>query len=291
LVVSVIIPVYNGLEVIGACIDSLAKACEDHDLEIIVIDDCSKDDSYHYLRSHYRHITLFRNDNNQGYALTVNRGIAACHGDYIFLLNQDTVVRPGTIDTLVFKCQSDNSTGIAAPCLLNPDGSRQKSVRRFPCHSDIIYHHLGLPFILPDSATFNRWKMADFAHDKERYVDQPAFSAVMIRRQTLTQVGLLDTDFPLFFNDVDYCRRVIDHGWKIYFCPEAEVEHKRGQATGQIAVRSVYLSHEAFIKYLGKYYKGVRYLAPNFICSVLLVLSSHIRALYRLIRKLLTSKE
>jgi len=291
LLISVIIPVYNGFNVIGSCLDSLSSACRDHDLEIVVIDDCSTDGSYEYLKSHHAVISLFRNDSNLGYAVTVNRGIENSRGDYLFLLNQDTVVRPGTIDILVGKCQADRSIGIAAPRLLNPDGSLQKSVRRFPCHSDIIYHHLGLPYIFPESPVFNRWKMADFDHMEERYVDQPAFSAVLISRQTINRVGVLDTDFSLFFNDVDYCKRVINNRYNILFCPEAEVEHQRGQATGQIAVRSVYLSHEAFIKYLGKHYKGARYLAPNFICSVLLVLSSHIRALYRLIRKPFTSKE
>jgi GT2 family glycosyltransferase len=290
LLISVVIPVYNALAVIGACLDSLAASSSEHKLEIILIDDCSRDGSHEYLLSKYSTFKIMRNSKNRGYAYTVNRGIKLAHGEYIFLLNQDTVVGANTLDKLVSRLQKDSKIGIIAPKLLNSDGSLQKSVRRFPKHSDIIYHHLGLTRFFPDHPRLNRWKMADFDHNEERYVEQPAFSAVLVRREVFEQAGLLDTNYPLFFNDVDYCRRAIDAGWKILFTPEAEVVHLGGQAVRQQAMRSIYISHAAFIRYLNENFKGARFLAPNFICSVLLVCSAHIRALFNLLQKPFISK-
>jgi len=290
LLISVVIPIFNAVDVIGECLDSLAASSSEHELEIILIDDCSSDGSHEYLFSKYSAFKIMRNKENRGYACTVNRGIKHAHGEYIFLLNQDTVVGQNALDKLVSRIQTDSKIGIIAPKLLNPDGSIQKSVRRFPKHGDIIYHHLGLTRFFPDNPGFNRWKMADFAHNEERYVEQPAFSAVLVRREVFKQVGLLDTGYPLFFNDVDYCRRATDAGWKILFTPKAEVVHQGGQAVRQQAVCSIYLSHAAFIRYLNENFKGARFLTPNFVCSVLLVCSAHIRALIYILGKPFTSK-
>jgi len=288
LLVSVIIPVCNGGRVIIPCLKSVFDSAGDQSLEMIVIDDCSTDDSLELLKSCGLDIHLLWNDQNFGYAYTVNRGLKECHGDFIFLLNQDAEIETKTISILCEKLLAKPETGMTAPRLLNPDGSLQKSVRRFPNHWDIIFHHLGLPYLFPKSGTFNRWKMGDFDHLEERYVDQPAFSAVMIRHEMMNKVGLLDESFPLFFNDVDYCRRIADSGWKILYCPDAEVRHQKGQATGQHKIRSVYLSHSAFIHYLWKYFRGPKYYLPNFVCALLLVLSANLRAFYYFLKGLIS---
>ncbi|MBD3216875.1 MAG: glycosyltransferase [candidate division Zixibacteria bacterium] len=287
MLVSVVIPLYNGHDVIIECLESVIASETEHNLEVIVVDDCSRDDSLELVSKKGHDLHLLGNDGNYGYAYTVNRGIMASHGDAILLLNQDTELDNDSIQRLASKLFEDDRTGIVAPKLLNPDGTLQKSVRRFPKHSDIIYHHLGLSYLLENSAKFNRWKMPDFDHLDECYVDQPAFSAVMIKRSVINRIGLLDTAFPLFFNDVDYCKRTVDAGWKILFDPEAEVKHQRGQATFQRKVLSIYLSHQAFIKYLNKYFKRARYILPNFFCTFLLLCSAHIRALYHLLKRIM----
>ncbi|HEQ99116.1 MAG TPA: glycosyltransferase family 2 protein [candidate division Zixibacteria bacterium] len=289
MLISVIIPLYNGRDVIVKCLDSIFSSETEHNIEVIVVDDCSTDDSVDLLSQRGYDIQLIRNDRNHGYAHTVNRGLTIFHGDAALLLNQDTELEQNVIQGLTSRLFKDDLTGVIAPQLVNLDGTVQKSVRRLPRHADIIYHHLGLSSIFSDNKELNRWKMPDFDHLTERYVDQPAFSAVMIKRTAINEVGLMDTDFPLFFNDVDYCRRMMAAGWKILFYPKVKVSHQLGQASSQRRVRSIYLSHLAFIEYLYKYYKSFGSVLPNFVCSFLLVLSSHIRAAYHLLKKL-TSK-
>lgn len=288
MLVSVIIPVYNGSQIIIPCLEAVFNSKGENSLEVIVIEDHSIDDSLEKLKSCGLDIHLLQNDRNYGYAPSVNRGLKECHGEAVLFLNQDTEIAEDAVAKLFDKLVSEPNIGAVAPKLVNADGSVQKSVRRFPSHMDIIYHHLGLSYLSPKSPVFNRWKMGEFDHLKERFVDQPAFSAIMIRHEVLNSVGLLDKSFPLYFNDVDYSRRMIDAGWKILFFPEAVVKHQRGQATGQRRIQSVYLSHSAFIRYLYKYYKGPKYYIPNFICSFLLIFSAHLRALYYLFRGLIS---
>lgn len=288
--ISVIIPVYNGMDVIGPCLDSLKSHGSQYELEIIAVDDCSLDGSCEFLISKYPGLTILRNDINRGYAVSVNRGINRSHGEYILLLNQDTEVKNGAIGILTKKLLSDPCLAAVAPRLLNPDGTPQKSIRRFPKHSDIIYHHLGLTSLFPKNPHFNRWKMADFDYNTESHVEQPAFSAVLIRRTAVDQIGLLDPEYPLFFNDVDYCKRLLDAGWRILYAPVAEVVHHGGQAVRQQPIISIYTSHAAFVRYLRQYHKGIKYLVSNLICTLLLVLSSHLRAVYRLLRRCFISK-
>ena len=290
MLISVIIPVYNGMDVIGQCLDSVLAGDSSHELEIICVEDCSNDQSYSLIKNNYPQVKLYRNDSNKSYAFTVNRGIKKSSGEFLLLLNQDTVISADTIKILAEKLKAREDVGIVAPKLVNPDGSVQASVRRFPTHSDIIYHHLGLNRLQPDNPQFNRWKISDFDHDLEQEILQPAFSAVMLKRKLISTIGLLDQDFPLFFNDVDYCRRTIEAGWKILYTPQTAVEHIRGQAALQNVVRATYLSHEAFIRYMNKYYRGIKYILPNFICSVLLVFSAHVRVIFRLIKRAATSK-
>ncbi len=288
MLVSIIIPVYNGSQVIIQCLQAVFDSKGENSLEVIVVEDHSSDDSLAKLGTCGFDIHLLQNERNYGYAYTVNRGLKECHGDAVLFLNQDTEIADDAVAKLCDKLVSNHEIGAIAPQLLNPDGSVQKSVRRFPTHTDVIYHHLGLSYIFPNSPKFNRWKMGEFDHLEERFVDQPAFSAIMIRREVLNNVGLLDQGFPLYFNDVDYSRRMIDTGWKILYYPAAVVEHQKGQSTGQRKIRSVYLSHSAFIQYLCKYYKGPKYYIPNFICAFLLIFSAHLRALYYLLRGIIS---
>ena len=289
MLISVVIPVYNGAEVIGSCLDSVLACESESEIEVICIDDCSTDSSYSLIYNSFPQVKLYRNDSNKSYAFTVNRGIRKSSGEFVLLLNQDTVISPNTIKILADKLISREDIGIAAPKLVNPNGSVQASVRRFPTHSDIIYHHLGLNKLQPDNPKYNHWKIPDFDYNLEQEILQPAFSAVMLRRRLYETIGPLDQEFPLYFNDVDYCRRTIAAGWKILYTPQTSVEHIRGQAALQNVVRATYLSHEAFIRYMNKYHRGMKNILPNFVCTVLLVMSAHVRALYRLLKKQATS--
>lgn len=287
---SVIIPLYNGRSVIGPCLDSLVRERASVEMELVVIDDASPDGAGEFVREHYEEVVLLSNDHNEGYAASVNRGIETSGGEYLLLLNQDTELKENTIGTLLSCLQKDDSVVAAAPQLLSPDGSVQHSCRMLPRHSDIVWHHLLLSYIFPRSRTFSRWKMGWFDHRSEQMVEQPAFSAIMICRSVIDEVGPIDERFKIYFNDVDYCKRIHDSGGRILFCPAASVVHHHGQATKTIPFARIVHSHSGAVKYFFKHYGSLLYIIPNLIVTLLLLASGLVRLSMTAIRKVITSK-
>jgi len=177
----------------------------------------------------------------------------------------------------------------AAPRLIQPGGDVQRSCRMLPRHSGVIYHHLLLSYLFPRSVRFFRWKMGWFSHDKEMIVEQPYFSAIMLRRDVIDRIGELDVRFRLLFNDVDYCRRIADSGGKILFTPDTNVMHIGGQALRQVPFRKILHSHCGFANYFFKHYRGVRYLLQNMLIVLLLTLSGFMRCAWLLAKRPFTS--
>lgn len=287
--VSVVIPIHNGRDVIGPCLDSLLFDHDSQAIEIIVVDDCSYDGGGELVESSYPGVVLLTNRSNLGYAASINRGLGRCSGDHIMLLNQDTIVHPGAIDVLVRELETDARLAAVAPQLLNPDGSIQRSCRRLPEYADVIYHHLMLSYVFPQSRLFSRWKMAGFAHNHREEVEQPSFSAVLLRSEVVMTLGPLDERFRMFFNDVDYCTRILDRGLKILFCPDAKVTHEGGHAVKRSPVMRIVHSHIGFAKYFFKYRRGVIYILPNLAVTLLLAISAVPRIMYNVVAEKLSS--
>jgi GT2 family glycosyltransferase len=285
----VIIPLYRGRDVIGTCLDSLPTASTEFQIAVIVIDDFSPDGAGDVVKSRFPDVKLLTNKTNRGYAASVNRGLEHAGGDFILLLNQDTAAMPGAVESLINELEQDAGLAAAAPQLLNPDGSIQPSCRSFPTYMDVVYHHLLLPYIFPRSRVFSHWKMGWFLHDRRVEVDQPSFSAIMLKRETVRSVGLLDERFRVFFNDVDYCKRILDGGGRILFCADAKVSHLGGHAVKKLPVSRIIHSHTGFIRYFFKHKPGVRYALPNLLIALLLTISAVPRIMWNILNRLFTS--
>ncbi len=283
--VTSIVPLYRGREVIADCIRSLSGGQEGVEVSVVVVDDGSPDGAGDYVADRFPDVTIIRNDRNLGYAASVNRGIREASGEFLLLLNQDTIVLPGAIRILAEELDSDPGLAAAAPQLIDFNGRVERSCRMLPTHFDVISHHLLLAYLAPESKLFGRWKMLWFDHDYRRFVEQPAFSAILLRRSTVERAGLLDERFTIFFNDVDYCKRIADDGGRILFSPPAKVKHMRGQATSQIPFRKIINSHLGFIRYFLKHYRNPIYWIPNILVILLLIASGVLRLLWQAIKR------
>jgi GT2 family glycosyltransferase len=275
--ISVLIPLYQGRQVIGACIDSLLDSRDDIDLRIVVIDDASPDEAGEWVSSNYPYVEVIVNDTNRGYAFAVNRGIQNTDGDLILLLNQDTRMESGALKILEDRLNSKADIDAVVPKLLNTDGTVQPSCRMLPRHVDVLWQHLFLPRLFPRSQEFARWKMGWFNHDSEIEVEQPYFSTILLRRSVVDEIGQLDESFRIYFNDVDYCRRIKDSGGRILFTPHARVVHQLGQSTSKIPFRRIVDSHRGFIRYFFKHYRGMSYWIPNIGVAAILAASAVVR--------------
>ena len=175
--------------------------------------------------------------------------------------------------------KKNDNFGIIAPQFLNSDGSIQPSCRRFPKHRDLLYTSLGLATILKKSPQFNHWKMGDFDHNSARFVDQPQGAFLLTQQKAVQQVGLLDELFPMFFSDVDWCRRFTEKGWKIFFYPNVQIVHHKGTSIYKNRLKMIWSSHQSFYRYFKKYYPGCRWRLVNFFTKIYLMLLAIIRSL------------
>jgi len=252
--VSIIIVTYNSESEIVDCINSLLPQLIDFNGEIIIIDNNSTDNTISLIKEiESKSISIIRNDTNLGYTLANNQGIKNTKGNYILLLNPDTIVPNATIINLLNEIKDNKNIGAIAPQLRFPNGMIQNSCRRFPRRRDILYESIGLSKMFKNSKEFNYWKMGDFDHTKSRLVDQPAGAALLIPKKIIDKIGLFDEQFPMFFSDVDLCKRIWAAGYNIQYTTNSYITHKGGASVYRKRIKMIVNSHLSFWKYFNKH--------------------------------------
>lgn len=224
---SVIIANWNTKELIKNCIESVFDAAKpgDPSFEVIVIDNASSDGSRQYLESLGEKIILIRNDENRGYAAACNQGYAVSNGKYILLLGSDTIMHQGTLAGCVKYLEEHNDTGAVACRLLNPDGTIQNSLKKFPKLKNAFFTYLSM-------GSFNReYDMADFSYNITCEAEQAAATFLMIRKSILSATGLFDESYRILYNDVELASRIWETGNKIMFLHEYSITHYGSHST------------------------------------------------------------
>ena len=282
---SVVIPVYNGEQFIGDCLESLRVACDGLVYEVICVDDCSSDKSYDILKAQPG-VTVIRHEQNSGFARACNAGMEVATGAYLLLLNQDTRIHPDAVRKLLEKLKTDKKIAFIGPKFVGFDGRLQKMCSGFPTPHNVLFRLIGLAKLFPASQKMNAWSMTWFSHEEEMFVDQPMGAALLFRRELIDEIGLLDESFPIYLNDVDWARRAVEAGYRNLYYPQAIVEHYVGSATRPQKPRMIHESHRALRRYLRKWFPGMRYALLRIIDTALLWVTAHIRALgWRLRRR------
>ncbi len=288
--ISVIIVTYNNEKTIEECLISIGSDCNNRKKEIIVIDNASSDNTVTIIEELIKNNTLdpllIRNNNNAGFTRGVNQGLEIAGGEYILILNPDTVIHRDFFEILIDFLSSNEEAGIAAPQHLSENGIILPSCREFPNHLSMLFYMTGLSLLFSKSKLFNSWKMGYFDHDKLMQVDQPMGACLLFRKTDLMKIGLLDERFFMFFSDVDVCKRFVDSGKKVYFVPDAKITHLMGHSIHQRQKSMIISSHKAFFQYLVKYYRGVRWFIPNAAAIVLLTVT----ALFRITMSLINGR-
>ncbi|MDZ4723675.1 MAG: glycosyltransferase family 2 protein [candidate division Zixibacteria bacterium] len=287
---SAIVISYNGMQFLPECLETLTRDLAALSHEIIVVDNGSIDRSPDFIKKRFPQIRLVKNGKNLGFAKAVNIGFVEARGKYIYLLNQDLRFRPGSTPVLLQKLKSDSHIGAIGPKFVNFEGELQWSVRAFPRHKHVFYAVTLLSTLFPRHKEFLSWKMGWFDHEHEREVDQPMGSALMMPRTIVKLIGFFDENFPIFFNDVDYCRRISDAGYKLLYFPQAVVEHYVGGSTGRRPYLNAWRSHSSMFRYLRKYSQPIEY--PILLLSgLLLMLSLPAKMLQLFIQRRFTSSK
>ncbi|MCS7066857.1 MAG: glycosyltransferase family 2 protein, partial [Fimbriimonadales bacterium] len=247
---------WNTRELLRACLRSIYQYPPDEPFEVIVVDNASTDGSAEMVRAEFPQVILMANSENRGYARGNNQAMERAQGEFILLLNPDTEMRPNTLRNALRFLREHPEVGAIGAKQLFPDGRVQPSVRGFPTPRNLLFEVLGLARLCPRSRLLAAYRMRWFTYDHPMPVDQPMGTFLMVRRAVLEQVGLMDEAFPLFFNDVDWCYRIWQAGWQIWFVPEVEILHHGGASTRQVRPAAIRESHRALEQFYRKHYRS-----------------------------------
>jgi N-acetylglucosaminyl-diphospho-decaprenol L-rhamnosyltransferase len=249
----VVIVTYNSAGVIERCL----KSCGD--LRVVVVDNASQDATCQLVRQLVRNatlVTLIANPANLGFAGAVNQGVAALDTELVLLLNPDTELKT-PLDHLEAACLQPG-TGLAAGQLADEDGRPQRgfTLRRLPSASTLIFEVLGINRLVPGNAVNRSYRCLDLDLSRAAEAEQPPGAFLMFRREVWQRLGGFDTQFyPLWFEDVDFCKRARDLGLKIQYVPEVIALHQGGHSIAGLnwACREVYW-YGSLLKYASKHF-------------------------------------
>lgn len=203
------------------------------DIEYFVIDNASTDSTPAVLSSHPE-ITVIRNTSRTGFASNNNLAIRRATGRFVLLLNPDTILDPDTLPYMVDYMDRNPDIGAASCKLVNPDGSVQHTARRFPTLGAVIARWAHLDRLFPGMALLRNYLMSDWDHETERDVDWLVGAFIMVRREVIQKVGMLDTAFdPLYYEDIDWCFRIRKSGWRIRYVPHVRTVHLYDRESAQ----------------------------------------------------------
>lgn|SRR5574341_63442 len=284
--ISVVIVTWNSEKWIKNCLDSVLAESDKLKLEIIVVDNFSQDKTVELLKTYGTEIKLIQNSANLGYARGCNQGLKIAQGDYILLLNPDTEITNNSLNEMLAFMEQNPQAGAVGPQLLGFEGKIQPSCRRFPNYKLLLWEFSGLSRLFPESQLFGAWKMGDFDFKSTREVDQPMGSALLVRIKAIRQIGLLDEQFSMFYNDVDLCKRIKQAGWKVYFYPKAKIYHFKGASTAQVKIKMVFLTHWGNFLYLKKFNSSGIKKIWLFLFGLGLLFSAFPRVIYYFFKKL-----
>ena len=228
---SIVILVWNDLRVIGDCLRSIYQGTHLSEFEVIVSDNGSTDASVQFIRENYPQVRVIENGANLRFSKGNNVGIQASAGEYVLILNPDTIVHEGSLDRWIQFADRHAECGAFACRVLNPDGSYQSSARPFPNVWRELIGALCLRWLAYFSAAFLSDTYVGWRGDTERTVDWQAGCAVMFRGELLRRLGGFDEQFLYYYEDVDLCRRVWHAGRPILYTPSVTITHLGGQST------------------------------------------------------------
>jgi len=277
---SVVVLSYNTKDTTLTCLKSLYEhAPTIAELETVVIDNASSDESAKAIERLFPQIKLIRNARNRGFAAACNQGIRSTGGDIVLLLNSDTELIDQSLDVMLDFIERNPEVGIAGGAMIGENGTPQATCQHFPNYGNILFAKQSLlSSIKTFKKNFNKYRGAPEAVTD---VDAIAGGFMFIRREAMRKVGLLDERFFFYVEDLDLSKRMFQAGWRVVFVPQSKALHIGGKSTALKPTRCYWWHHESLYRYFTKHYR--KYFLFNAILGV--GLTGHF-ALWWLFRKL-----
>ena len=250
---TVIIVSWNVADLLAACLNSITDRKQALELEIIVVDSASNDGTVTMLQERYPQVNVIAQVENLGFVRCNNIGLQQARGRHIILLNPDTEVIGDALAQMVTYLDQNPSVGIVGPHTLNTDGSTQSSRRRFPTLATAFVESTWLQPYAP-KAILDHYYVNDQPDTATIDVDWVQGSALMARREVYEKIGGLDEGYEMYSEELDWCHRAKEAGWRVVYLGHAQVTHHGGKSSEQVIARRHILFQQSKLRYFYKYH-------------------------------------
>lgn len=279
---SVIIVNYNVKFFLEQCLFSVLKSLQNINGEIIVVDNCSVDGSEVMIRNKFPQVKLIVNHQNVGFAKANNQAMKMALGEYVLLLNPDTVVEESTFARCIEFMDRHQDAGALGPKMIDGKGKfLPESKRGLPTPNVAFYKIFGLTKLFPHSATFARYYLGNTSINETQEVEILTGAFLLLRRSILENVGYLDESFFMFGEDIDFSHRIVLAGFKNYYFPEVSIIHYKGESTKKGSLNYIMIFYKAMHIFVNKYFTG----GQAYFFSLLIYLAIYFRAALSLLKR------
>ena len=265
---SIVIVNWRTRDALRECLRSIERQEDVATPEIIVVDNASGDGSAEMVASAFPRVRLIRNTENRGFAAACNQGMRVAGGRYILLLNPDTVMRPGTLAGILGFAEARPGSAVIGCRVVNPDGNLERTCFRYPSLTNVVLSAFCLDRIFPRSRFFGREFMTWWDRDSVRDVEVVTGSFMLVRREAVDQVGLMDERYFMYAEEADWCYRFAQAGWRMTFTPTAEIVHLSSQSSSQCWPKMYVLQRKSLLLYLEKWRGPAVRWAANVVLAI-----------------------
>ena len=253
--IDIIIVNYNSTDYLLKCLSSIYDALDKNISATVYVFDNASNDNIEILHKAFPHVNLSKNKKNIGFAKAVNHAISKTNAPNILLLNPDTIVDKNFFKSMLAFMEQNSDVGIAGPKIYESDGTLQGSARSFPTLLTALFgRNSFMTKFFPD----NRWTQKNILNstangDSPIKVDWISGACMMVRRKAVEDVGLMDEKFFMYWEDADWCRRMVHKAWKVVYYPGASIVHFSGKSSDRNLIQSVVAFHKSAYYLFKKY--------------------------------------
>lgn len=272
--VSIVIVNWNTCGVLRDCLSSIYRETEDLSFEVIVVDNASSDPSIEMVKSEFPRVTLITNSTNRGFAAANNQGVKISRGRYVLLLNSDTIVCDKAIERTVDYADQHREVAVVGCQVWQNQHTIQMTCRSFPSLLNVLLSSFGLLSTFKCNRFLGREEMPWWRRDSERQVDVVSGMFMLVRRDAIHDVGLMDEVYFLYFEETDWCYRFYRAGWRAVFWPGARIIHVDGgsKSTNQDEVGMSVQYQKSLLTFFKKHYGNTSYFAVRVLRVISFVL-------------------
>ena len=286
--ISVIVVNYNVEYFLEQCLNSVRTALKGISGEVFVVDNNSIDGSVEMVRQRFPEFELIANKDNRGFSKANNQAIEIAKGKYILLLNPDTVVEEDTFSKVIaFMDEHDDAGGLGVRMLDGKGKFLPESKRGLPTPAVAFYKIFGLSRIFPKSKRFGKYHLGYLSEFETNEIEILSGAFMLMRKETLDKVGLLDEAFFMYGEDIDLSYRIIKGGYKNYYFPETRIIHYKGESTKKSSVNYVFVFYRAMVIFAQKHFSQKNAKLFSVLINFAIYLRAGLAILARFIKRLI----